>query len=151
MYTQQSLRVKWGNTLSEQIFVMNCVKQGVVLSPVLFTVYNTDGLLKRLENTGVGCKMGCQFADELPYADDITLLAPCKSALSICVNVCKNYAAEYDIMFNVYKGRLLFFKSRSSAMVPSEIRVNGEIVGESDKTVNLRYIFLTTDHDCIPS
>ena len=39
---------------------MNGVKQGGVLSPILFAIY-TDGLLKRLEDTGVGCHMGCHM------------------------------------------------------------------------------------------
>ena len=36
-------------------------------------------------------------------------------------------------MFNRNRSMLLFFKSKSSVMVPSEIMVNGEIVGVSEK------------------
>ena len=67
-----SLRVKWGNTLSSEFPATNGVKQGGVLSPILFAIY-TDGLLKRLEETGVGCHMGSLFTGALAYADDITL------------------------------------------------------------------------------
>ena len=129
------MRVKWGSTLSKQFSVMNGVKQGGVLAPILFAVY-TDGLLERLKNTGVGCHMGNRFVGALAYADDITLLAPCKSVFSILISVCENYAAEYDIMFNGDKSKLLFFKGRSSAMMPSEIMVNGRIVGVSEKAVH---------------
>ena len=73
----------------------------------------------------------------MQHADDITLLALCKSALSILIRVCENYAAEYDIMFNGDKSKLLFFKGRSSVMMPSEIMVNGQIVGVSEKAVHL--------------
>ena len=131
MYTHQSLRVKWGSTLSKQFSVMNGVKQGGVLSPIIFAVY-TDGLLERLKNTGVGCHLGSRFVRALAYGDNITLLAPCKSALSIFIKVCENYAAEYDIMFNGDKSKLLFFKGRSSVMMPSENMVNGQIVGVSE-------------------
>ena len=96
MYTDQSLRVKWSNTLSDQFSAMNGVKQGGVLSPILFAVY-TDGLLERLQQTGVSCLMSSRFTGALAYADDITLLAPCKSAFSILVSVCEDYAAECDI------------------------------------------------------
>ena len=54
MYTRQSLRVKCGNIMSSEFTVSNGVKQGGVLSPILFATY-TDGLFKRLEETGVGC------------------------------------------------------------------------------------------------
>ena len=116
--------------------------QGGVLSPILFAVY-TDGLSERLENTGVGCHMGSRLVWALAYTDDNTLLAPCISAL------CKNYAAEYDIMLNGNKIKLLFFKGRSSVMMPSEIMVNGQIVGVSGKTVHLCHTVSTTDCDCI--
>ena len=89
MYTNQSLQVKWSNTLSDQFSVMNGVKQGGVLSPSIFSVY-TDGLLERLQQTGVGCHMGSRFTGALVYADDIILLATCKSALSILISVCED-------------------------------------------------------------
>ena len=56
MYTNQALRVKWGSVMSESFTVMNEVKQGGVLSPVLFAVY-TDGLLLRLQESRNSCHM----------------------------------------------------------------------------------------------
>ena len=94
---------------------MDGVKHGGVVSPISFAVY-TDGLLERLQQTGVGCHMGSRFTMALAYADDITLLAPCKSALSILISVCEGYGAEYNIIFNGSKSKLLYFKGRSSTM-----------------------------------
>ena len=94
----------------------------------------TDGPLERLKNTGVGCHMGSRFVGGLAYADDITLLGPCKSALSLLICVCENYAAEYDIMF---KRKLSIFESRFSVMMRSEIMVNGQIVCVSEKKHSL--------------
>ena len=42
-YTYQTLRVRWGHTMSNMFSVSN----GVV-SPIIFAIY-TDGLLKRLQ------------------------------------------------------------------------------------------------------
>ena len=107
MYTNQSLRVKWSNSLPDQFSVMHGVKQGGVLSPILFAVH-TNGLLVRLQQTGVGCHMGSRFTGALiVYADDITLLAPCKSALLILISVCEDYAAKYDIIFNGSKSKYI--------------------------------------------
>ncbi len=39
MYTNQCIRVKWGNTYSDKYTIVNGVKQGGVMSPLLFTVY----------------------------------------------------------------------------------------------------------------
>ena len=61
--------------------------------------------------------------------------------------MCRNYAAEYDLMFNWNNSKLLF--CRSSVMVQSGITVNGEIVDVSDTTVHFGHTVSTTDHDCI--
>ena len=67
---------------------MNGVKQGGVLSHIPFAVY-TNGLLKRLEDTEVGCQMRSRFTGAIAYVDNNTLLAPCKSALPLMVKVCE--------------------------------------------------------------
>ena len=72
----QQMRVKWGSALSDGFGVSNGVRQGSVLSPVLFAVY-LDGLLVELSSSGVGCYWACMFAGSFCYADDVVLLAPC--------------------------------------------------------------------------
>ena len=46
--------VRWENSLSDCFSITNGVRQGSVLSPILFTLY-MDDLLKELECLGVGC------------------------------------------------------------------------------------------------
>ena len=108
-------------------------------------------MLKRLEETGVGCHMGCRFTGALAYADDITLLAICKSALSILFSVCEKYASEFDILFklNGSESKLLFFKRRFSNGMKSGIMVNGEIVNISDNTVHLGHTISSYDRESI--
>ena len=67
--------------------------------------------------------MGCRFTGALAYADDITLLAPCKSALSIMIDVCEQYAAEFDILFNSSKSKLLFFLNVDMLVLLHQVHV----------------------------
>ncbi len=75
MYTKQKLQVRWGNAMSQQFTVCNGVKQGGVLSPILFSVY-IDGVLGRLKESGIGCHIGNRYVGGMGYADDINLLFP---------------------------------------------------------------------------
>ena len=87
--------------------------------------------------------MSSRFTGALGYADDITLLALCKSVLSILISVIEDYADEIDIIFNGSKSKILYFKGGSSTMVPSEVLANGEIVAISDNTVHLGHTICT--------
>ena len=79
--------VRWNGVFSQSFHVSNGVRQGGVLSPVLFSVY-VDGLLCKLRDSGVGRHLGCEFVGSVCYADDLALLAPSPSALRI---ICSKY------------------------------------------------------------
>ena len=75
LYTSSQVRVLWAGLVSDYFPISNGVKQGGVISSVLFCVY-MDDLLLRLASGGVGCYLGLHFIGALAYADDIVLLAP---------------------------------------------------------------------------
>ncbi len=77
MYINRSLKVRWGTIIGDKFNVKNGVKQGGVLSPILFSVYMYDRF-ERLRKRGVGRNMGNYFVGCLSYADDLTLLVPSK-------------------------------------------------------------------------
>ena len=72
------------------------VKQGGVLSPLLFSVY-LDDLLCELRQANVGCHMNGYFVGAVIYADDITLLGPARSSILSMLSVCDVYARNMDI------------------------------------------------------
>jgi hypothetical protein len=106
LYTNSSVRVAWGGITSDYFSVANGVKQGAVLSPVLFCVY-IDDLLILLTKSGFGCYIGTYFVGALAYADDIVLVAPTATALRQLLAICESYAEEYRICFNTSKTKCL--------------------------------------------
>ena len=80
----------------------NGFKQGGVLSPILFTCY-IDNLMIKLEESGYGCHIRHIFVGELSYADDITLLSPSLRGLNEMLQFCSLYAYNFDIIFNSKK------------------------------------------------
>ena len=79
------------------------VRQGGLLSPVLFAVY-MDPLILKLRKLTVGCKIVDHFYGCLRnYADDIMLLAHSVNAMRRMLSVCEEFAADLDIKFNTSK------------------------------------------------
>ena len=106
LYTNSCVRVAWGAITSDYFSADNGVKQGAVLSPVLFCVY-IDDLLLLLKKAGFGCYIGDHFVGALAYADDIVLVAPSATALRKMLAICEDYADEYCICFNAAKSKYL--------------------------------------------
>lgn len=107
-YKAQKLRVRFGNIFSEEFAVSNGVRQGGVVSPLLFTVY-MDILLGMLKEEGAGCHMSSMFVGALCYADDLTLIAPTVSALRRMLSVCEKFASRFGMKFNASKSQLIQF------------------------------------------
>ena len=108
LYTNQCMRIKWGSYFSDTFNVSNGVKQGGVLSPILFITYFND-LFKRLKHSQLGCHIGNMYAGALGYADDLTLLSPTLSGLKSMLQIADSFGDEYDIMFNVKKYQFLVY------------------------------------------
>ena len=134
MHTGQAVSVRWGSTTSTSFVVRNGVKQGGILSPVLFTLY-LDMLLDAIKGCGVGCHMGRTFVGAVAYADDVAILAPTRSALKKMLSVAESAGAAIKVKFNPSKSQLLLFSpSLCSGQTPpitflgSEIPVSKESV-----------------------
>ena len=95
MYNRQRIRTVWQGAVSSEFSASNGVRQGSVLSPILFALY-IDVLLKRLEDSGIGCYVGSEFLGALGSADDITLLAPNLHCIQQLINICEDFAHEFD-------------------------------------------------------
>ena len=123
MYTSQSLRVKWGDTITDGFTCQNGVKQGGVISPILFCIY-MDVLLLKLSKSGVGCHIGNSFVGSLCYADDVTLIAPSRNAMNILLDICQEYAQEYSVKFNSTKSKLVTYNVSTTSNIRFALNKN---------------------------
>ena len=118
MYLHQQSRVIWNNVSSELFDISNGVRQGSILSPILFGFYMED-LIRIVIRNKIGCKVGDVFTGILVYADDIVLLAPRRQALQLMVDTCSNYAINHNLLFSTNpdpsksKSKCMYFDHRS--------------------------------------
>ena len=99
VYEEQTAWVNWGNAKSAVFGIVNGTRQGSVLSPFFFGVY-VDELLVNLRRSGVGCHIGGRFFGAAGYADDIILLAPCRSAMAQMIQICEDFGVKNNLKFS---------------------------------------------------
>ena len=137
LYTSQKLNVRWGNCDSFNFHVSNGVKQGGVLSPILFCVY-LDELLLRLKCSGLGCHIGNVSVPAVSYADDISLMAPTVSSLKCMLNIIKDFGQEYCVKVNPDKSKLLVFGKVCNCRI--NINFDGYSISQTDFADHLGHI-----------
>ncbi len=110
MYTNSKICVRWKGDISDTFGATNGVKQGSVLSPILFTLC-LDDLLTELENNKDGCWIGNKFYGVVGYADDLKLMCPSLRGLQNMLNICKTFSDQTGLIFNATKTMCIKFHS----------------------------------------
>ena len=81
--------VRWHSHVSRVFTLQAGVRQGGVLSPLLFAIF-IDDMVAKVINENVGCFISSACISIILYADDIILIAPTVSGLQRLLNVCEN-------------------------------------------------------------
>ena len=133
-YCNQTMRVKWNGSLSGTFSTSNGVKQGSVLSPLLYIVY-LDQLILALFESGIGCHLNGMFAGSFIYADDVTLLAPTSMALKAMFNTYRptDFAASHNLLFNASKTKCMYFNDAGSQL-QNTVKLMGRPIEYVDST-----------------
>ena len=120
IYEVQVANVKWNGQWSNTFHIKNGVKQGAVLSAILYCVY-VDDLFDRLKRNKHGCWINGYYYGIAGYADDNALLSPSLDGLQEMINTCDKYAKEHNLTFstneNVNKSKtkcMVFLKKKRS-------------------------------------
>ena len=111
-YCNQKMRVKWNGSLHGTFSASKGVKQGGVLSPLLFTVF-LDQLILELKELGIGCHLNGMFVGAFIFADDVTLLALTSMAM---LNTYTDFAASHNLLFNESKTKCMYFNDAGSQL-----------------------------------
>ena len=134
-YTRHRMCAQWERHTSISFYICNGVKQGAVISPILFAVYY-DELIAKLARSGYGCRISQHFVGALSFADDISLLSPSLQGLQYMVNICEKYGKEFHVTFNDKKTAGILFGA-SNGKFGKAIQVNGNNVDWVTNAIHL--------------
>ena len=95
-YKNQQANVRWNEKYSRYFKIKNGVKQGAILSAVLYCVY-TNGLLEKLRKLKIGCHVNKTYVGVVGYEDGLLLLSLSINGLQEILKVCKSFQVMLKI------------------------------------------------------
>ena len=128
MYSNDNCCIKVGNKLSESFLANQGVKQGCILSPLLFNIFIADIVerfttencrpLKLDESRNLGC---------LLWADDIILLSHSEEGLRNMLSALSTYVDDNGMSINTKKTQCMIFNKTGKFIRRSYPMKNGNI------------------------
>ncbi|KAL7723726.1 hypothetical protein ACLKA6_000136 [Drosophila palustris] len=106
MFERNTVAVWDGNELSQWFESNLGVKQGCLLSPILFALY-VDDIVSTLPG---GVQLGTARIKVLMYADDMVLLADSAEALQKMINALHDYCVTWSLQINCEKSKVMIIK-----------------------------------------
>jgi len=107
-FSNLSCSVVWKSMMGDAFRVTCGVRQGGILSPILFSVY-IDDIIEKMRKSGYGIYIGTQFVGSILYADDIALVSCSCHGLQKLIDICQHYGGVWDIKFNATKSQAITF------------------------------------------
>ena len=137
MYDKTSQTIKMNKKVTKPLKTYKGVRQGCVLSPILFNIFIND-LPDIFDDSCKPVLNGNEKLSCLMFADDIVLLSESKDGLQNSLRKLELYAQEWDMKVNQKKTKIMVIQSRGK--IPT---INIEYEGQTLEVVK-SYKYLGT-------
>ncbi|XP_067137170.1 uncharacterized protein [Centruroides vittatus] len=115
LYSGSNVRIKWRNFCSQPFFSDKGVKQGCILSPILFSLFLNDLLNCIDDSGGDGIVVGGVSVKVLAYADDVVIVADSPRSLQRSIDLLDNYLSDNSLQLNLAKSKIVVFRNGGKA------------------------------------
>ena len=99
IYTFQYANVRWNGIISSIFSLCNGVRQGAILSGILYCFY-VNNIFKILRRKNIGCWMNNNFHGMFGYSDDNWVLAPSLDSLREMMKIVEEYCNDHNLNFS---------------------------------------------------
>ncbi|KAL1448667.1 hypothetical protein WDU94_003512 [Cyamophila willieti] len=100
LYWQQKATIRTDNSESEEVSIRRGVRQGCVISPLLFNLYSEEIFKEALRETTGGIQVEGTIINNIRYADDTVIFAKdineLQNLMNRIVDTCKNYGLNLN-------------------------------------------------------
>ena len=106
-----------------------------------------DDFSKLLINSVIGCFIDNVCFNQVFYADDLCLMAPCAIALQELLNICHSYSISVDVNFNPFRSFCIGFTPKLFKMSLPKINNNSAHIPHTGSIEYLGFTFTSSHKD----
>ena len=125
LYFDSRCQVKLLNVVSDEFGVGTGLRQGCVISPLLFSLY-INSLVVELKNEACGVSCRGSLVPGLLYADDTSLFGEDAIQLKHGLVVLEKWCNEWGVRINVMKSGIIHFRSKGVKRCAGGIAIQGQ-------------------------
>lgn len=138
IYYNQSAVIRIENQLTEEIQIRRGVRQGCILSPLLFNVYSEQIMKLALDGMDEGILIGGERLNNIRYADDTIIFADTLEGLQALISSVAETSQRYGLDFNIKKTKYMTISK-------NQIPVGQLLVNQKPVTYVSGYVYLGTN------
>lgn len=112
LYWHQKAAVRWDNESSKYVDIEKGVRQGCIISPILFNLYSEYMIAEAMEDES-GIKFNGNYISNLRYADDAALVSESKKKLQKMLDKLNSSCLDYGMAINVKKTKVMVISKAS--------------------------------------
>lgn len=125
-YEKLNSVIKWNDRISNNFVISSGVRQGGILSPILFAIY-VDDLMIKLQNSKVGCFIKYLCCNSFMYADDLVLISITIQDLQSLINTSVKELSSIGLSINTSKTFCIRIGPRHT-IKPTRVLINSKTI-----------------------
>ena len=141
VYSISNSQLRLNGLLSESFNVTSGVRQGDIMSPVLFSMFLND-LATGIKDLNCGVQISDNNLSILLYADDIVFIAPSESALQTMLTFVSEWCRKWRMAVNMDKTKVIHFRKKSIAQTAYDFQLGNVPV---EKVCTYKYLGVLFD------
>jgi hypothetical protein len=137
LYWNQTAEIEINNMKVDNLQIRRGVRQGCILSPLLFNIYSEEIFQKATEDIEKGVKVNGFYVNNIRFADDTVLIADNMADLQDLLNRVNYFGKQAGLTINHKKTKMMIISRNINFHVNQNLHIDNIII---ERVMSFKYL-----------